>query len=117
MSGEHSSDFFSTHLYQAAYKQHQNQSLHIATRLSYPKGNMGELFEPMSIGNGAHTSNEGLSHLRDGSDAVPAAEKHLRITMTLIGAINLAFVIFIYGDCFLFDSNAGYAWSPDREFD
>ena len=78
---------------------------------------MSELFEPMSIGNDASTSVEGLSHLRGGSDAVPATEKHLRLAMKVISAVNLTFVIFIFGDRFLFDSKAGYAWSPDREFD
>ena len=37
--------------------------------------------------------------------------------MNLIGAASLMFVIFIFGHRFLFDSKAGYAWSPDREFD
>ena len=46
--------------------------------------------------------------------SVGSAERNLRLAMKLIGAGNLTFVAFIYGDRFLFDSKAGYAWSPDH---
>ena len=45
-------------------------------------------------------------------DSVGAAERNLRLAMKLIGAGNLTLVAFIYGDRYLFDSKAGFAWSP-----
>ncbi len=39
-------------------------------------------------------------------------EDRYRLALRVIGFMNTTFVVFIYGDRYFFDSQAGYAWSP-----